>query len=100
MTMACPKPATHSPAVSEQYELLRAAMLGTALPPDVRAGLVVFLYRGMWAWARMIALDPAGQRSIPASTFRPSNLDGPCERRAVVHLLAGMAMTITDRRQA
>jgi hypothetical protein len=98
MIMARPQPTAHSPTVMEQYELLRAAMLGAALPPDSRTGLIVLLHRGMWAWARTIVLDPARQRSIPAYSARPSNLDGPCERRAVVHLLAAMAMTITDRR--
>lgn len=88
------------PTVAEQYELLRAAMLDAALPPHARAGLIVLLQRGMWAWARTIVLDPARQKLIPASTVRPSKLDGPCERRAVVHLLAAMAMTITDRRSA
>jgi hypothetical protein len=86
--------------VAEQYELLRAAMLGAALPPDARAGLIVLLHRGMWAWARAIVLDPARQGPVPASTVRPSNLDEPRERRAVVQLLAAMAMTITDRRPA
>jgi hypothetical protein len=37
MIMVRPKPATRSPTVAEQYELLRAAMLGEALPPDARA---------------------------------------------------------------
>ncbi len=101
MIMAGPKPATHSPIVAAQYELLRAAMLGAALPPDCRSGLIVFLHHGMWAWARAIVLDPAQQRPASASPVRSSNLDEPNdERRAVVHLLAAMAMTITDRRPA
>ena len=100
MIMACPKPTGHSPTVVEQYELLRAAMLGAALPADSRTGLIVLLHRGMWAWARTIVLDPARQRPIRASSVRPSHLGGPCERRAVVHLLAAMAMAITDRRPA
>lgn len=101
MIMASPKPAIHSPTVAVQYEVLRAAMLGAALPPDSRSGLIVFLHHGMWAWARTTVLDPARQRPIPAATVRPSDLDGPGdERRAVVHLLAAMAMTIIDRRPA
>ena len=98
MIVARPQPTADSPAVLEQYELLRAAMLGAALASDSRTGLVVLLHRGMWAWARTIGLDPARQRPIPASTVDPPTLDGPRERRAVVHLLAAMAMTITDRR--
>jgi hypothetical protein len=31
-----------------QYETLRKAALGDALPPDARAGLMLFLQRGMW----------------------------------------------------
>jgi hypothetical protein len=100
MIMAHPKPPAHAPTMAEQYELLRAAMLGAALAPDSRTGLIVLLHRGMWAWARTIVLDPARQRPIPASTVHPPKLDEPCERRAVVHLLAAMAMTITDRRPA
>ena len=101
MITANPKPATHSPAMAVQYELLRAAMLGAALPPNSRSGLIVLLHRGMWAWARMTVVDPARQRPIPAATVRPSNLHELCdERRAVVHLLATMATTIIDRRPA
>ena len=96
MMMAGPKPTGRT--VVEQYELLRAAMLGAALPPDSRTGLVVLLHRGMWAWARVI--DRARQAPIPASAAQPSHLSGLCERREVVHLLATMAMTITDRRPA
>jgi hypothetical protein len=98
--MAGPQPTLHSPAVMEQYESLRTAMLGEVLLPDSRTGLIVLLHRGMWAWARSIVLDSAGQISIPTSSADPSRLERPCERRAVVHLLASMAMTITDRRSA
>ena len=35
--------------------LLRMAALGEALPPEARSGLVLFLRRGMWAWARTLA---------------------------------------------
>jgi hypothetical protein len=100
MIIAGSNPQIRSPTGADQYELLRAAMLGAALPPDARAGLIVFLHRGMWAWARTIVLDPARQKLIPASSVRPSHLDGTCERHAVIHLLAAMAMTITDRRPA
>jgi hypothetical protein len=92
MIMACPQPTGHSPTVVEQYELLRAAIS--------RTGLIVLLHRGMWAWARTIVLDPARQRPIPTSSVRPLHLGEPCEWRAVVHLLAAMAMAITDRRPA
>lgn len=101
MIMAGPKPAMHSPTVAAQYELLRAAMLGAVLPPDCRSGLIVFLKNGMWAWARATVFDPARQRPASASPVRSLDLDEPSdERRAVVHLLAAMAMTIIDRRPA
>jgi hypothetical protein len=100
MIVARPQPIEHSPSVVERYELLRAAMLGAALPAVSRTGLVIFLHRGMWAWARTIVLDPVEPRTIPACAVRPSHLGGLGERRTVVHLLAAMAMTITDRRPA
>lgn len=98
MIRADPIPTGHSSTTVERYELLRAAMLGTALPAGSRAGLIVLLHRGMWAWARVI--DRARQGPIPASSAGPSHLGEPWERRTVVHLLASMAMTITDRRPA
>lgn len=99
MTPASPKPMEHPPtSLLERYELLRAAMLGAALPPDSRAGLIVLLHRGMWAWARVI--DRVRHGPVPITRALPSHLGEPCERRAVVHLLASMAMTITDRRPA
>jgi hypothetical protein len=100
MIVARPQPTEHSPSVVERYELLRAAMLGAALSPSSRNGLIVFLHRGMWAWARAIVLDLVGPRPISACAVRPSHLDGLGERRTVVHLLAAMAMTTTDRRSA
>ena len=100
MSMACPKPAPHAPTVVQQYEQLRAAMLSAALPPDSRVGLIVLLQRGMWTWARTIVVDPAQQRPTQPCSARPPPLDGPCERRTVVQLLAAMTMTITDRRTA
>jgi len=98
MTPAGPKPMEHPPCLLERYEVLRAAMLGAALPPDSRAGLIVLLHRGMWAWARVI--DRVQHGPVPITMALPSHTGEPCERRAVVHLLASMAMTITDRRPA
>jgi hypothetical protein len=98
MNSASPKPVEHLPSLLARYELLRAAMLGAALPPDSRAGLIVLLHRGMWAWARII--DRVRHGPVPITMAPPSPLGEPCERRAVVHLLASMAMTITDRRTA
>ena len=48
MTRIPASPAAPPTAVVARYERLRSAMLGEALPPDARSGLVVFLHRGMW----------------------------------------------------
>src|ERR1700738_870680 len=40
--------------VMTQYETLRSAALGEALPPEARAGLMLFLRRGLWGWARVM----------------------------------------------
>lgn len=84
------KPSTHLSAILAQYETLRSAMLGEALPPEARSGLIVLLHRGMWGWARTLALATARQEPVPLSA-RCSNPE-PLERRAVIHVLAAMAM--------
>lgn len=78
-----------------QYETLRMAALGEALPPQARSGLMLFLRRGMWAWARTLAAV-----SVPQEPTRPSSLSpkAPCEREAVIHLLAQMAMNCHERK--
>jgi hypothetical protein len=75
--------------VVAQYEALRGAVLGDALPPEARAGLLLFLRRGMCGWARAVATMSALQR--PAGS-RPSNWKMPEEHRAVVHIFAAMAI--------
>ena len=82
-------------AIVARYERLRSAMLGEALPPDARSGLVVFLHRGMWRWARMLAVEPARLEPISSRSSGPAQF---IERRAIICLLAGMAMAINDRR--
>ena len=82
-------------AIVARYERLRSAMLGEALPPDARSGLVVFLHRGMWGWARALSVEPTKLEPIPSRSSAPAQL---IERRAIVCLLAGMAMAINDRR--
>jgi hypothetical protein len=85
-------------------------MLGEALPPDARSGLIVFLHRGMWRWVRMLLPEPARLETIPAR-FSPSRSPTPTERdedregedregedRTIIGLLAGMAMASNDRR--
>lgn len=88
-------PLVVSSAIAAQYEVLRSAVLGEALPAEARRGLSVFLARGMWAWARIMVqgrapLDPIGTRSSPYTQ--------PFERQSVIYALAGMAMALNERR--
>jgi hypothetical protein len=46
-------------SIVTQYETLRRAALGDALPPEARAGLMLFLRRGMWGWARAMGTRSA-----------------------------------------
>ena len=74
--------------VVAQYEALRGAALGDALPPEARTGLLLFLRGGMWGWARALATIGAPQRPSP----RPPNWTIPEEHRAVVYILAAMVI--------
>jgi hypothetical protein len=82
-------------AVVARYERLRSAMLGEALPPDARSGLVVLLHRGMWGWARALSVAPARLEPVSSQSSPPAQF---IERRAIICLLAGMAMAINHRR--
>lgn len=72
-----------------QYETLRGAVLGDALPPEARAGLLLFLRRGMCGWARAVAT--IGTPPQPTGS-RPTNWKMPEELRAVVHIFAALAI--------
>jgi hypothetical protein len=72
-----------------QYEALRGAVLGDLLPPEARAGLLLFLRRGMCGWARALATMRAPQRPIGS---RPPNRTIPQEHRAVVQIFAAMVI--------
>ena len=88
MTNAKQSAADPSIAVT-QYETLRAAALGNALPPEARAGLMLFLHTGMWGWTRAVSAMRTSER--PAGS-RPSNWKAPEEHRTVIHLFAAMAI--------
>ena len=75
--------------VVTQYEALRAAVLGNALPPEARTGLLLFLRRGMCGWVRAVTTMSAPP--LPAGS-RPPNWQLPEEHRAVVHIFAAMAI--------
>jgi len=77
-----------------QYETLRRAALGDALPLEARAGLMLFLGRGMWGWVRAMATMSA----LPQPTgSRPSNWTAPEEYRTVIQIFAAMAIQTSHR---
>ncbi len=84
-----------SSAIASQYELLRGAALGEALPLKARSGLMLFLRRGMWGWAQTLAAatTPLQEQNPP-----PAPRQTHAGHAAVVHVLATIAMSIHDRR--
>ena len=87
-----------STTIMAQYETLRRAALGHALPPEARCGLMLFLRRGMWGWVRAAATVGASMSQQPS---RPPVLNGvPSEKsKTLIHVFAAMAMK-TDNRGA
>lgn len=81
--------------VTAKYETLRMAALGEALPPEARSGLLLFLCRGMWGWARTLAAQSVREEPTPAPSPTPT---APCEREAVIRVLAAMAIDTHYRR--
>ena len=81
------------PCVRQQRstKLLRMAALGEALPPKARAGLLLFLRRGMWGWARALATMSAARQPVRALGHRTGR--SRKSTRAVIHILAAMAMS-------
>jgi hypothetical protein len=80
--------------VVAQYEALRGAVLGDALPPGARTGLLLFLRRGMSVWAQAVMT-----MSAPRPTAsRPPNWKRPEEHRAVVRIFAAMAINANQIR--
>jgi len=83
-----------SPAIATQYEALRAAALGEALPLMARSGLVLFLRRGMWGWARALTAAASAPREPINGPAAAWPMHGG--RNAVVHVLATIATSIDD----
>ncbi len=83
-------------ALAAQYEELRSAALGSALPPRARSGLMLFLRRGMWGWACVVGAAPDAPRE-PAWTS-PAAPPAQGGSSAVVHALAAIATSNQDRR--
>ena len=84
---------------TERYEMLRAAILGAALPPEARSGLTILLQRGMWAWVRAISQAPGDCPSAATPPARMPITAETSERRTVIHLLAAMVMAAPERRK-
>jgi len=76
--------------------VLRGAALGEVLPLKARSGLMLFLRRGMWGWAKALtAAASAPQEQIyPSSAARLAHGG----HSAVVHVLATIVTSIHDRR--
>lgn len=85
-----------STSIVAQYETLRRAALGHALPPEARGGLMLFLRGGMWGWARAMAMAGA---SMPQQLSCPPSLNdaSSVESKTLIHILAAMAMSTNHR---
>ena len=80
---------------TQRYEALRMAALGERLPLEARSGLMLFLRRGMWAWAQV----EAAPRPVPQAAQSARPLSAVDEgQRAVVHLFAAIAMRSMSKR--
>jgi len=87
--------ACSSSALAAQYEVLRRAALGEALPLKARSGLMLFLRRGMWGWAKALT---ATASSPQEQTYPSAAWPAHGGYSAIVHVLATIAMSIHDRR--
>ncbi len=84
-----------SEPIVAQYETLRLAGFAGPLPPEARSGLVVFLRRGMWAWARALATASALQQPTRSPSLRST---APQQQKAVIHVFAAMALNHSNGR--
>ncbi len=98
MTLGATKPCSTRPStVAAQYEILRNAVFGEPLPPEARSGLMFFLRRGMWGWARTLAAASNRQEPIFTPSSSPAE---PRERRTVIHIFAAIAMMQPNEHRA
>ena len=93
-------PASFPHILQAQYEMMRAAALGEERAAEARRGLTVLLRRGMWSWTRVITQGQTPQGVIAPFAPQPSRSNQFHDRRAVIHVLAALAMTLSDRRTA
>lgn len=80
-------------SIATQYETLRRAALGEVLPPEARYGLMLFLRRGMWGWARAVTMnnDSASQQPTRSPSLSLTASEGS---RVLIHAFAAIAMNI------
>ena len=100
MSMAATSPGSSilSSAIANQYELLRGAALGEALPVGARSGLMLFLRRGMWSWVKTLVAATDPQHS---QTHSPPAATSPHRAHpTIAHVLANIVMSIHDRRSS
>ena len=93
---AAEKPSTTASTLVAQYETLRMAVLGEALPLEARSGLMLFLRRGMWGWAR--SLPVGGSVRQESLLARRSDPVEPGERSSIVYVFAALATKVNIRR--
>jgi hypothetical protein len=80
-------------SVATQYETLRRAALGEVLPPEARYGLMLFLRRGMWGWARAVTMN--NDSALQQPTRSPSlSLTASEGSRVLIQAFAALAMNI------
>ncbi len=81
-----------SSVLASEYEVLRAAVLGEALPLMARSGLMLLLRRGMWGWAKVLTAA-AGSPQEPIDRHDRLSSASPTQggHSAVVHVLATIA---------
>jgi hypothetical protein len=78
-----------SSVLAAEYEVLRAAVLGEALPLMARSGLMLFLRRGMWGWAKVrTAAASSHQEPIDRLSSAAPTRGG---HSTVIHVLATIA---------
>lgn len=81
--------------IVSEYEALRNAAFGHTLPVEARSGLMLFLRRGMWGWARVLAMP--GTSSLQPRRDVLSSFPTAEESRAAVYIFATMAMSTEHR---
>jgi hypothetical protein len=80
--------------VVPQYEALRNAALGHALPPEARWGLLLFLRRGMWGWAQVMSVPCTSVQQEQTASLSSAAAD---ESRTAIYIFAAMAMNAGHR---